>query len=129
MPDIFPTNAPTRILLVEDQFQIRDTLQRVLRFHGYDVAVAGCKPEAEAFILQNQIDLLLTDVALPSLGTGFELAQWTRERLPRLPIIVISGLALSAPPDWLLADPAVRLLPKPFLIADLLGAITLGMVA
>ena len=33
------------------------------------------------------------------------------------PMVMISGLALSAPPAWLFHDPIVRILPKPFLMA------------
>jgi DNA-binding NtrC family response regulator len=112
-----------RVLLVDDEPQLRSTLERILSFRGFEVEPADSAEAAQAAIARGGIDLLLTDVSLGGAMDGFQLAFWARDRLPRLPMVLISGLALSAPPPALQNDAAVWMLPKPFSAHDLIATL------
>ena len=80
------------ILLVEDDDRLLELTHDVLRDFGYKVFVAGNGLEAleidEEF--ERPIDLLVSDVVMPSLG-GFELYEILRERRPDLKAVFMSG--------------------------------------
>jgi len=109
-----------RILLVEQQEGLRVPLERALRLFRYDVLAVSTVAGAKAALLDDRIDLLLSDVTLEA-TSGFELALWARALRPGLPILLISGMALFFAPAELRNDPAVRLVAKPFQIAKLMA--------
>jgi len=92
MADRQPTtddSTPTpraRLLVVDDEPAIRDTVSRFLRFTGYDVRTAGTVHEALATARDFLPELLLLDVMLPD-GDGFEVMR--RLRADGLPHAVI----------------------------------------
>jgi two-component system, cell cycle sensor histidine kinase and response regulator CckA len=79
-----------RVLLVEDDDEVRELLIDVLNSHGLRVTPVGSAEEAITVEAQQTFDLLLTDIGLPG-ATGTELARQIRRRSPRLPILFISG--------------------------------------
>ncbi len=89
-----PRSRDESILLVEDDGEVRQMLQRLLGELGYRVAVASSGPEALA-LLEGGLrpDLLLTDVVLPDGPNGYELAAQARARQPRLKLMFTSGYA------------------------------------
>jgi signal transduction histidine kinase len=82
-------SAP-RVLVVEDEEDVRALLIDVLHSHGLHPIAAGSAEEALAVSAQHEFDLLLTDVGLPG-ATGPELARDLRRRRPQLPVLFISG--------------------------------------
>ncbi len=81
------------VLLVEDQPDVRSVAVRVLRARGYRVIEAGSADEALAVAeseAASGIDLLVTDVVMPG-TSGTELAARIGRRLPRLPVLFVSG--------------------------------------
>jgi PAS domain S-box-containing protein len=112
------------ILLVEDDDAFRRGVLRMLAGTGYRVLEA--RGGAEALRLQEQnrgaIDLLLTDVGMPSMS-GDELAAVMREREPGIEIIYMSGYA-SKPVGPLSGElRAAAVLPKPFRETRLLSVV------
>lgn len=79
------------ILLVDDDHLVRDLLGDVLRQYGYEVRQAHSGEQALA-LLDEDIDLLLTDFAMPEFNGG-QLACAVRERFPQLPVIFLTGYA------------------------------------
>ena len=116
-------SAKNRVLLVEDQPALRNTLERALRLHRYVVSSVESGDEAKRSLARDQADILLSDVSLGVSINGFELALWARGLWPPLPIVLISGLALYDPPANLVTDPYVRMLAKPFTVAALMAAL------
>jgi two-component system response regulator PrrA len=114
-------NIPCRVLLVEDQAALRATLTRALKLHGLDVEAVDGMASAKLHLEAAPVNILISDVSLAHAEDGFILARWTRLRWSRLPIILISGLALYDPPQELAADPYMKLLPKPFAVGRLIG--------
>ena len=80
-----------KILIVEDDFDIKELLQNFLREAGYKVTVAGDGMEAVTIFSDNSFDLVLLDVMLPKIG-GFEVCEFIRSR-SQLPIIMLTALS------------------------------------
>ena len=81
------------ILLVEDDPQARELIRNLLRRDGYQVLTADSESQA-LWVWERQahtIDLLLTDVMIPSCATGIQLAKRLRQQRPSLQVICISG--------------------------------------
>jgi two-component system response regulator MprA len=127
--DPHPALPRTRLLLVEDEPLLRSTLERTLVFLGYEVESVEGGVAAQAALACGRFDLLLTDVSLGDAVDGFQLAVWARDRLPGLPVVLISGLALSTPPQALLDDAAVWMLPKPFSVVALKAILRRALAA
>jgi len=68
-----------KILIVEDEQGIRDTLQEILELAGYTVLIASDGKIGYDVIVENQPDLVLCDVNMPELG-GFELLEAVNQR-------------------------------------------------
>jgi CheY-like chemotaxis protein len=100
-----------RILLVDDENDIRRTLSRLLIESGYAVETASNGADAIALIARQRPDLLLLDYAMPGM-TGLDVAKTVRQTYPRLPILFMSGFADTKMLE--VEMPAALLLRKPF---------------
>lgn len=79
-----------KILLVDDEQSIRESLNKVLRVEGYAVVLAENGQEAIQKLIQEPIDLLLLDLGLP-VKDGWGILRWLAQCNSRLPVIVITG--------------------------------------
>src|SRR5947209_20144383 len=87
-------NAPgnkTRLLFVDDEEAIRQTLPAILRQHGFEVEVAASVPEALETIHQRKFDLLLTDLTIGTAADGFILVSATRRCQPSAATFIFTG--------------------------------------
>ena len=82
-----------RVLLVDDEPEVRALLKRVLTGEGYDVTVAGSGQEAMQRLKEERPDVLILDAMLPEVH-GFEIARSLRgtERYAAIPIVMISAV-------------------------------------
>jgi DNA-binding NtrC family response regulator len=80
------------ILLVDDDFSIRETLLRQLTGQGYDVAVAESAEVAMGMLGRREVEpgLVITDLRMPGMS-GLDLLRWMRESLPDIDAIVITA--------------------------------------
>lgn len=111
-----------RVLVVDDNADMRDHVVRLLQGHGWDVAAAADGQEALDAVRREPPDLVLTDVMMPRVD-GFELLRTLRAdpRTATLPVVVLSaraGEGASAEGLDLGADDYVV---KPFDSRDLLA--------
>jgi CheY-like chemotaxis protein len=108
------------ILVVEDDPQVRRSVQRILRRYGYKVLV--CANGTEAIKLADSetapIHLLITDLVLPGMS-GREVARKLRRMRPDLRVILTSGFEHAPAPPGSFAENIV-LFRKPF-TGDLLA--------
>jgi two-component system OmpR family response regulator len=70
-------DGQTRVLVVDDQPNIRDMLTTVLRFHGFAVSTASTAAEAVSVDAQVRPDVVVLDIRLPD-GDGFSVCQRLR---------------------------------------------------
>ena len=79
-----------RILLVDDERSIRESLSKILRGGDCEVVLAENGPEALEKHGAERIDLLLLDLNLP-IRNGWDSLQWLAEVNPLLPVVIITG--------------------------------------
>ena len=86
------TVETSRLLLVEDDDSIRETVDEALRAEGYEVVPCADGSEALTFLTHEseQFDLLVLDLMLPGLG-GLDLCRELRRTNDNTPILVISA--------------------------------------
>jgi signal transduction histidine kinase len=113
-----------RLLLVEDQQELREALSRVLQDAGYHVAVAGDGEQALDLALEPgaEFDLVVSDVVMPRMS-GLDLAEHLAAARPRIKVLLISG-HMSHPSLRDREVPlGVALLAKPFEPSELTAKI------
>jgi two-component system alkaline phosphatase synthesis response regulator PhoP len=89
-------SSATKLLLVEDERNVAETLMERLRAEGFQVQRADSVASARRAIAEIEVELALLDVGLPD-GNGFELARLVREHAPGTAIIFLT--AHDAPDD------------------------------
>ncbi len=115
-----PTPPRPRVLVVDDDRAVRDSLRRSLEFNGYDVAVASDGAEALAGISQSAPDAVVMDVMMPRLD-GIEATKALRSAGNDLPILVLTARdSVGDRVDGLDAG-ADDYLTKPFALEELLA--------
>ena len=113
-----PTNTPQRILVVDDDADIRQLNTEVLRESGYHVDNAPDGEVAWHALQSKAYDLLITDNNMPQM-TGIELVNKLRSEEMKLPIILMSG---TMPSEELKRHPWLQIqgtLLKPYTLAEL----------
>ncbi|MCO4747184.1 MAG: response regulator [Proteobacteria bacterium] len=110
-----PENKAGRVLVVEDQVDVRVLVCEVLRGSGYEVIEAhdGLHALERVEGKLPSIDLVVTDVSMPGLN-GKELADRLRSLRPDLPVLFMSGYAADGLPFDFTPGPGIALLEKPF---------------
>lgn len=84
------TEAKPRILVVDDDRIILDSLSEFLSLEGYDVRGASGFQEAVRLLERESFQLVITDVNMPEVD-GFELLRVIKSRFPELVVIIITG--------------------------------------
>jgi DNA-binding NtrC family response regulator len=85
-----PSQQTTRILVVDDQITVSESLAMVLRSRGYSVCTADSGREALQLLKDTSLHLVISDLAMPRMS-GFELISAIRRRFPKMPVIAMSG--------------------------------------
>ncbi len=114
-----------RILVIDDDFQMREMLGVILERKGYDVKTASDGKAALQLQSKKPFDIVITDIIMPE-KEGLETISELRRGYPRLKIIAISGGGQYKPEGYLeLAKQlgADRVLAKPFGSWEILGAV------
>ncbi|HKD82999.1 MAG TPA: response regulator [Candidatus Angelobacter sp.] len=87
--------ANRKILVVDDEHPIADTLAAILQQNGFDVYVAYSGSRAIELALLIEPDLLVSDVMMPDKNSN-EVAAAVRARLPHCKTLLFSGSATAA---------------------------------
>jgi DNA-binding NtrC family response regulator len=114
-----------RILIIDDEEQIREMLRQMLTREGYEVAVADNGKEGMKICREQEIDLIITDIIMPE-KDGIEMILELRHDFPQLKVIAISGGGRLGPDGYLeMAQKlgAHRTFFKPFNRKEILGAV------
>ena len=107
------TNAPAKILVVDDDDEIRSLLQAVLTREGFEVEPAKDAASARRVLASRQaIDLIILDIMMPG-EDGLTFCQRLRETQD-VPILMVSARSLSVDRSIGLESGADDYLPKPF---------------
>src|SRR5262245_39959150 len=85
-----PTAPRGRVLIVEDEAYVRDSLAEMLRARGYDVDTASGPPAAVRSLERAPVDVVLSDLKMPG-GGGLELLRLVRASWAELPVVILTG--------------------------------------
>lgn len=118
-------HATIRLLIVEDDQEMRDLLRKVLEKEGFQVSVAGNGQQALAILSAGQFrqfGLVVTDMLMPEDG-GLELLAVIHQTCPSLPVIIVTAFG-----DWDSYSRALELgaaafISKPLKMAELTSAV------
>ena len=80
----------TKILIIDDEVLIRESLQADLNHVGYETGTADNGEAALAELDQDNYDLIITDLMMDGIS-GIELIGMVKEKDPTLPVIIITG--------------------------------------
>jgi CheY-like chemotaxis protein len=119
-------SAKKKILVVEDEFGLQETLRDVFQMEGYDVRVAVDGDKGYKAYLKFKPDLVFTDIVMPKMN-GLELISKIRETDPTIKVIYISGFFGVRPLKDALDDEVRKygypVLSKPTKISIMLGLV------
>jgi len=111
-----------RVLVVDDQSDVRAMICIVLRVNHFEIVEAASAAAASKAFQDSSFDLAIVDIFLQGTN-GFELIRTMRESVPDLPVVAISGMTAL---DFLTESPElsnVVCLQKPFRPVELMRAI------
>ena len=102
----------SRILVIDDEAAIRDSLKMILEYEDYEFIGASSGPDGIAAVQRDRPDLVLLDIKMP--GTdGMEVLRTLHARDPLLPIVTISGHGTTATAVKATKAGAIDFLDKP----------------
>ncbi len=108
-----------RILIVDDEEQMRDLLTKVLEKNGYQVAVSGDGAQALALLEREPADLVVTDVRMPGLS-GMEALRAIKELNPEIVVIIMTAFGSIDQAVQAVKEGAYDYINKPFKIDEML---------
>ena len=117
---------PARILLIDDEAAIRDSIETLLTLEGFAVTLAPDGAVGLDLLTRHEFDLLLLDLSLPG-ESGMDLLPRIVEMHPRLPVIMITAFGTVGNVLDAIRAGAQNFIQKPWdnekLLADIRGAI------
>ncbi|MDT8273110.1 MAG: sigma-54 dependent transcriptional regulator [Desulfomonilia bacterium] len=116
------TTLQKKILVVDDEVGIRQSLRMILEKEGFTVETASNGDEAFKIIRQGDIDLLISDIRMAGMD-GVELLKVTKSISPCTEVIMITGYASVDSAVDSMKQGAYDYLTKPFKKADILKAV------
>jgi EAL domain-containing protein (putative c-di-GMP-specific phosphodiesterase class I)/ActR/RegA family two-component response regulator len=110
-----------KLLLVEDEPQVRSTYARLLRNAGFSIEAVGDGDSALGLIDARDFDAVLSDIMLPGIS-GVDLVRLVHERDADLPVVLMTAAGTLSSAVGALEHGAIRYLLKPVPPADLCKA-------
>ena len=117
-----PLLKGTKVLLVEDNEQVRDFAAQLLRDLHCVVETAADGNEALEKVRVGEFDLVFTDVVMPGLS-GLQLARKLEEERPDLPVLLATGYSRELVGD---GEPRFKVVAKPYdatMLADAIASV------
>jgi two-component system, OmpR family, response regulator MprA len=114
--------SPMKILVVDDERAVRDSLRRALELEGYQIDLAADGREALARLDETQPDMLILDVLMPGVD-GLEVCRRLRRAGNRLPVLMLTARDAVENRVAGLDAGADDYLTKPFALEELLARV------
>lgn len=114
-----------RVLVIDDEKEMRDMVSRVLRHAGHEVYTAEDGREALGLLRTLSVAVVVTDLVMPEME-GIEFILHLRRQVPEVKVIAMSGGGYVTPQAYLRVAAncgASRVLAKPFSSQELLDAV------
>jgi len=117
-------SAPVRVLVIDDNEDVRTVIQLALQAEGFDVSVAENGRQGASMLHACGAQVVVTDILMPE-QDGVETIAQLQSQFPQVKIIAISGASSATGFDYL-AVPShlgVRILRKPFEMGELIDLV------
>ena len=111
-----------KVLVVDDESSVRDSIRMLLEFHGHTVETADGGALGLTRLETERFDLVITDYLMHGMR-GDQLAAAIKQRHPALPIILATAFADDLKANGTLNGIVDHLLIKPFSMAELCEAV------
>src|SRR5258707_15204501 len=92
VPPVMPKGRATRVLLVDDEPNVRRSLARVLMSEGFEVMTAEDGHAALALLESGTVDVMLVDMLMPRMG-GMDLLARVKAQHPEVEVIMMTAYA------------------------------------
>lgn len=122
VPDSRAPKTPIRVLVVDDEVNLRFAIEKGIRAAGHEAASAGAVRQAIDLLRERSFDIVVCDLRMPG-GDGRQVIQWLGSHSPSTRVIVVSAFVT---PDFRKQyDPStgLRIVEKPVELPDLLKMI------
>jgi GAF domain-containing protein/CheY-like chemotaxis protein len=106
-----------RVLVIDDEPSVRETLGEILRQQHHEVVVADDGLSGLAQFREGAFELVMTDLAMPGLS-GWQVAQAVKAARPNVPVVLVTGWGVEVEIDELVRRGVDRVLTKPFGFED-----------
>jgi CheY-like chemotaxis protein len=107
------SNQKFRILVVDDDDNIRDVLKDLLTLEGHRATLAKNGEQAIQLFDKDKFDMVITDLGMPGLS-GWDVAKKIKQTEPDIPVIIISGWGAQLSEEELKQAKVDMILAKPF---------------
>jgi CheY-like chemotaxis protein len=112
-----------RILVVDDEPGLLMTLAANLELEGFEVVAAESGARALDLFEQGAFDLVLSDIRMPGMN-GVDLFRTLRSKQHGVPVVLMTAFALEGLVQEAIREGAFTVLPKPFDLDHVVGALT-----
>jgi len=112
----------TRILIVDDDPDLRFLISGYLSARGFEVELASDVPQARSHLKRYQFDVIISDFSMPG-ESGIDLLDFVSRRYPGLPFIMMSGLCMAGLKSEAMKRGSYGCIEKPFELKELVEAI------
>jgi CheY-like chemotaxis protein len=114
LSDVYNAHSNETVLVVEDEFVVRELIVEVLKELGYSTLEADDGPSALKILDSKQrIDLVISDIGLPGLN-GRQIIDAARQTRPKLKVLFMTGYAENAAIAAGFLEPGMSMITKPF---------------
>lgn len=113
----------TEILIVDDEFGIRNILSEILIDNNYRIATAASADEARKLVAERHFDLVLLDIWMPGTDGLTLLREWKYAGTLNFPVVIMSGHGSIEQANQAIEDGAMEFIEKPISLRILLDSI------
>ncbi len=117
-----------KVLVIDDEQIVLDSVKKILAGENYQVDCFKSSREGLLQALDEEYDLVLTDIRMPEIG-GMRILRDIKRSKPELPVIMITGYATVKSAVQAMQLGATNYIEKPFTPEILINAVTVGLKA
>jgi CheY-like chemotaxis protein len=117
-----PGDQAARILVIDDEADVRDALVDMLREQHHEVVSAADGAEGLERFRAGTFDLVLTDLAMPGIS-GWQVARAVKASRPDVPIVLVTGWGVELSPAELRMHGVDQVMTKPFRLPEVLEVV------
>lgn len=115
---VSPALGRLRLLVIDDEPALGETLAELLRQLGHEATTAGGGEAGLAALQAERVDLVMTDLGMPGMS-GWEVARAVKAHRPALPVILVSGWGSAMERDQLEGTGVDLVMAKPYTMTQL----------